>query len=276
MAMRSRPGGPVLIRGGGELASAAARLLFLAGFRVAVLEREAPLAVRRRVCLAEAVFSGTAAVEETAGRLVPVTGIRAAWETGGFVPVAVDPDGDSLAELEPEAVVDGRMAKRALDTRIDQAAMVVGLGPGFVAGMNVHAVVETQRGASLGRVIWRGPAEPDTSVPSPVAGYADTRVLRAPRGGVFRGRCRIGHLVRAGEPVGEVDGTAVSAPIAGLLRGLLADGVEVHAGVKVGDVDPRGRQVDPSLLSDKGRTVAAGVLEAILLRRIGLPGSPRP
>jgi len=211
--MGSRPAGPVLIRGGGELASAAARLLFLAGFKVAVLEREAPLAVRRRVSLAEAVFSGAAVVEETAGRLVSIAGIRAAWETGGFVPVAVDPDGASLAELEPEVVVDGRMAKRALDTRIDQAAIVVGLGPVFVAGVDVHAVVETQRGASLGRVIWRGPAEPDTSVPSPVAGYAERRVLRAPRSGIFRGRCRIGDLVRAGEPVGDVDGTPVSAPI---------------------------------------------------------------
>ena len=274
--MGSRPAGPVLIRGGGELASAAARLLFLAGFEVAVLEREAPLAVRRRVCLAEAVFSGTAVVEETAGRLVPVSGIRAAWETGGFVPVAVDPDGVSLAELQPEAVVDGRMAKRAPDTRVDQAAIVVGLGPGFVAGVNVHAVVETQRGASLGRVIWSGPAEPDTSVPTPVAGYAESRVLRAPRSGIFRGRCRIGDLVRAGEPVGEINGTLVSAPIAGLLRGLLGDGVPIDAGIKVGDVDPRGRQVDPSVLSDKARAVAAGVLEAILLRRMGLRGSPRP
>ena len=274
--MGSRPAGPVLIRGGGELASAAARLLFLAGFEVAVLEREAPLAVRRRVCLAEAVFSGTAVVEETAGRLVPASGIRAAWETGGFVPVAVDPDGVSLAELQPESVVDGRMAKRAPDTRVDQAAIVVGLGPGFVAGVNVHAVVETQRGASLGRVIWSGPAEPDTSVPTPVAGYAESRVLRAPRSGIFRGRCRIGDLVRAGEPVGEINGTPVSAPIAGLLWGLLGDGVPIDAGIKVGDVDPRGRQVDPSVLSDKARAVAAGVLEAILLRRMGLRGSPRP
>jgi xanthine dehydrogenase accessory factor len=274
--MGSRPAGPVLIRGGGELASAAARLLFLAGFDVAVLEREAPLAVRRRVSLAEAVFSGAAVVEETPGRLVPIAGIRAAWEMGGFVPVAVDPDGASLAELKPEVVVDGRMAKRALDTRIGQAAIVVGLGPGFVAGVDVHAVVETQRGASLGRVIWRGPAEPDTSVPSPVAGHAGSRVLRAPRGGVFRGRCRIGELVRAGEPVGDVDGSPVSAPIAGLLRGLLADGVPVRAGVKVGDIDPRGRQVDPSLISDKSRTVAAGVLEAILLGRMGLRASLRP
>src|SRR5882672_9615656 len=111
--MGSRPAGPVLIRGGGELGSAAARLLFLAGLKSAVLEREPPLAVRRRVCLAEAVFSGAAVGGETAGRLVPVAGIRAAWEMGGFVPVAVDADGASLAELEPEVIVDGRMAKRA-------------------------------------------------------------------------------------------------------------------------------------------------------------------
>jgi xanthine dehydrogenase accessory factor len=265
-----RPAGPVLIRGGGELASAAARLLFLAGFPVAVLEREAPLAVRRRVCLAEAVFSGTAEVEETPGRLVAASDIRAAWDSGGFVPVAVDPDGACVAELGPDAVVDGRMVKRVLDTRTDQARIVVGLGPGFVAGRDVHAVVETQRGPALGRVIWNGPAEADTSVPSPVAGHAESRVLRAPRGGVFRGRCRIGDLVRPGEPVGEIDGTLVIAPIAGLLRGLLGDGVAIRPGVKVGDVDPRGREVDPSRLSDKGRAVAAGTLEAILigLRRL--------
>jgi xanthine dehydrogenase accessory factor len=268
--MKPRPAGPVLVRGGGELASAAARLLFLSGFQIAVLEREAPLAVRRRVCLAEAVFSGAAVVEETPGRLVPASGIGAAWDTGAFIPVAVDPDGTCLAELRPLALVDGRMAKRVLDTRIDQAAVVVGLGPGFMAGRDVHAVVETQRGASLGRVIWNGPAEADTSVPSAVAGHAESRVLRAPRGGVFRGRCRIGDLVRPGEPVGDVDGTRVTAPIAGLLRGLLGDGVPVRPGVKVGDVDPRGRGVDPSWISDKGRAVAAGTLEAILIGLRGL------
>src|SRR6185295_12110430 len=114
-------------------------LLFLSGFQVAVLERAQPLAVRRRVCLAEAVFNRRAAVEETSGRLVPASGIRAAWEEGGFVPVAVDPEAACLPELKPDAVVDGRMAKAVLDTRIDQAAVVVGLGPGFVAGRDVHA-----------------------------------------------------------------------------------------------------------------------------------------
>ncbi len=274
--MTARPAGPVLVRGGGELGSACARLIFLAGFPVAVLEREAPLAVRRRVCLAEAVFSGSAAVEETIGRLVPASGLRAALDDGGFVPVAIDPEGACLAQIEPEVVVDGRMDKRVLDTRIDQAPLVVGLGPGFVAGRDVHVVIETQRGPNLGRVIREGPAEADTAVPSALAGHAQSRVLRAPHAGAFRARRRIGDVVRAGEVVGEIEGVAVAAPISGLLRGLLADGVPIRAGVKVGDVDPRGREVDPSRLSDKSRSVAAGTLEAILIHLRGLTGSAGP
>lgn len=271
-----RPAPPVLVRGGGELGSAAARLIFLSGFPVAVLEREAPLAVRRRVCLAEAVFRGTATVEETIGRLVPASRIREALDEGGFVPVAVDPDASCLGLLKPEIVVDARMAKRVLDTRMDQAGLVVGLGPGFVAARDVHAVIETQRGPNVGRVIWQGSAEANTAMPSVVAGHAESRVLRAPRAGVFRGRRRIGDIVHAGEIVAEIEGTAVTAPISGLLRGLLADGVPIRAGGKVGDVDPRGRDVDPSRLSDKGRAVAAGTLEAILLRLSGLTGSAGP
>jgi xanthine dehydrogenase accessory factor len=271
-----RPAAPVLVRGGGELGSAAARLIFLSGFPVAVLERDPPLAVRRRVCLAEAVFSGTATVEETVGRLVPASRIREALDEGGFVPVALDPEASCLAQVKPDVLVDARMAKRVLDARIDQAALVVGLGPGFVAGCDVHAVIETQRGPNVGRVIWDGAAEADTSVPSPVAGHAESRVLRAPRTGVLRGRRRIGDIVHAGEVVAEIDGTAVTAPISGLLRGLLADGVPIRAGVKVGDVDPRGRDVDPTRVSDKGRAVAAGTLEAILVRLKGLTGSAGP
>jgi xanthine dehydrogenase accessory factor len=157
------------------------------------------------------------------------------------------------------------MAKVALDTQMGDARLVVGLGPGFVAGRDAHAVVETQRGPDLGRVLWSGPAEADTHVPSPVSGQAESRVLRAPADGAFTGRCRIGDLVRAGEALGEIDGVAVTAPIDGLLRGLLADGVCVRSGMKIGDIDPRGRAVDPARLSDKGRAVAAGVLEAILI-----------
>jgi len=267
---------PVVVRGGGEMASAVARLLFLSGFDVVVLERAAPLAVRRRVCFAEAVFSGAASVERVAGRLVPSSAVGAAWKAGGFIPVAVDPDGSSLLRLAPSVLVDGRMGKNPLDTTIAQAGLVVGLGPGFVAGRDVHAVVETQRGANLGRVIWSGAAEEDTSIPAAVAGHAESRVLRAPRAGLFRGRRRIGDLVRVGEVVAEVDATAVAASIAGLLRGLLGDGVPTRAGMKIGDIDPRGGAVDPARLSDKGRAVAAGTLEAVLIGRKGASASVLP
>jgi xanthine dehydrogenase accessory factor len=259
-----RRAGRVLVRGGGELASAAARLLFLSGFEVAVLEREAPLAVRRLVCFAEAVFSRAVEVEGVLSRLVPASSITGPWEAG-FVPVVVDPEASCLSRVGADVLVDGRMSKQPGDTRIDQAPFVVGLGPGFFAGRDVHAVVETQRGADLGRVIWDGAAVADTSVPGLVAGHAETRVLRASRAGTFRGRCRIGDVVRVGAPVGDVDGTPVNASIGGLLRGLLGDGVPVRAGTKIGDIDPRGRGVDPARLSDKGRAVAAGVLEAILV-----------
>jgi xanthine dehydrogenase accessory factor len=143
---------------------------------------------------------------------------------------------------------------------------VIGLGPGFTAGEDVHAVVETARGPDLGRVILHGAAAADTGRPAPVMGHDDGRVLRAPGPGVFRGRARIGDLVAAGHVVGDVDGAPVTCGVGGLLRGLIVDGAVVEEGLKVGDVDPRGGAIDPGLVSDKGRAVAAGVLEAVLVR----------
>jgi xanthine dehydrogenase accessory factor len=260
------PGRPlVVVRGGGELASAAARLLFLSGFPVAVLERELPLAVRRLVSFAEAVFAGEADVEGVAGRRVQVAGLEEALAARAFVPVVVDPRGESLTRSRAGVIVDGRMAKRNLGTSREQAPLVIGLGPGFVAGMDVHAVVETQRGPSLGRVWWSGQATADTGEPAAVGGETARRVLRAPRDGVFRGRMRIGEPVGPGRLVGEVGNEPVYAEIAGMLRGLLADGVPIGRGEKVGDIEPRGAAIDPSRISDKARTVAAGVLEAALI-----------
>jgi xanthine dehydrogenase accessory factor len=253
----------VVVRGGGEMASAAARLLFLSGFPVTVLEREAPLAVRRRVAFAEAVFAGEVVVEAVLGRRVPAS--RAACSDTHFIPVVVDPEGSCIEALRPAVVVDGRMAKRNLGTRRTDAAVVVGLGPGFVAGMDVLAVVETQRGPELGRVYWQGGAQADTGIPAPVAGKTRERVLWAPKAGAFQSASAIGALVEPGDVVGTVNGAPVVSQIAGILRGLVADGVNVAEGMKLGDVDPRGRAVDPSSLSDKGRAVAAGVLEAVLL-----------
>lgn len=251
-----------VVRGGGELASAAARLLFLCGLPVVVLEREQPLAVRRRVAFAEAVLAGQVCIEGVTGWLTQASEVPNALERRAGLLVLVDPEGRSLASLAPAVVVDGRMAKRNLGTRRDDADVVIGLGPGFTAGEDVHAAVETRRGPDLGRVIWSGSAAADTAVPAAVEGAAGERVLRAPHAGVFRGACRIGDLVAEGARVGEVDGAPVEARVGGLLRGLLADGVAIAAGVKVGDVDPRGRAVDPARISDKARAVAAGVVEA--------------
>jgi xanthine dehydrogenase accessory factor len=163
------------------------------------------------------------------------------------------------------------MAKQNLGTERGDARVVVGLGPGFEAGRDVDAVVETQRGPSLGRVLWAGSAAADTRVPAAVEGHTEARVLRSPRPGTFRGHVSLAALVAAGDVVGDVEGAPVRAAIAGLLRGLLADGVEVGEGIKVGDVDPRGAAVDAAAISDKARAVAAGVLEAVCegLRRQG-------
>lgn len=243
------------------MASAAARLVFLAGFRVVVLEREMPLALRRRVAFAQAVLSGACEVEGVAGRRVDPGALAGAGADA--VLVAVDPHGASLGALRPDVVVDGRMAKRNLGTRMADAPLVIGLGPGLCAGADVHAVVETQRGPDLGAVRWHGETAADTGVPAAVLGHTSSRVLRAPVAGPFVGLRAIGDLVAAGETVGQVADVDVVAAIAGMVRGLVADGVVVDAALKVGDIDPRGALVDPARVSEKGRAIAAGVLEAI-------------
>ncbi|HVR72593.1 MAG TPA: selenium-dependent molybdenum cofactor biosynthesis protein YqeB [Vicinamibacteria bacterium] len=255
----------VVVRGGGELATGGARLLFLSGFPVAVLERPAPLAVRRLVSFAQAVFAGEAEVEGVRGRLVDAQGLEPALAARAFVPVLVDPEGASLVASRVAVIVDARMAKRNLGSTREQAPLVVGLGPGFTAGLDVHAVVETQRGPALGRVYWRGKAEKDTMEPAAVRGETERRVLRAPCAGTFAGRRRIGDVVGPGAVIGEVGGDPVCAQVPGMVRGLLADGVRVGPGEKVGDIEPRGADVDPARVSDKARAVAAGVLEAVLI-----------
>jgi len=254
------------VRGGGEMASAAARLLFLAGFPVVVLELARPLAVRRLVSYAEAVHCGEMTVEGLSARRVADAAAAAeAARSRAFLPVLVDPAADSLPELPAGVLVDARMLKHEGGPGLGQAALVVGVGPGFVAGSNVHAVVETQRGPGLGRVLWEGAAAADTALPAAVEGITEARMLRAPRAGCFRAAAQIGDMVEVGTIVGNVSGTPVVARAAGLLRGLLRDGVEVEAGIKLGDVDPRGRAIDPAAISDKARAVAAGVLEAVLV-----------
>lgn len=256
----------VLVRGGGDLATGVAARLHRSGFAVVVTEIAQPLAVRRLVALAEAVYAGEVEIEELRAR--KVEGIEAVREAlvGGIIPVLVDPEARSSGELKPLALIDGRMLKQAQAVDLDAAPLVVGLGPGFTAEINCHAVVETKRGHALGRVRWQGPAEEDTGVPESVAGHALDRVLRAPAAGEVRSRVALGTLVEKNDLIATVGNVELVAPFDGALRGLMHDGVRVKAGEKIGDLDPR-RQIDFCFqISDKALAVGGGVLEALLSR----------
>ena len=255
----------VVLRGAGELASAVAWRLYRANIRrLVMLEIPAPLAVRRSVCFCEALHQGWQTVEGVqAVKAADVSGIERAWDTGQ-IPVLVDPEARLLPRLAPDVLVDATLAKRNLGTRLGDARLVVGLGPGFSAGCDVHRVIETNRGHNLGRVIAAGAAEADTGIPATIAGYSRERVLRSPAAGVFSTPRRIGERVRSGEAVGAVAGAAVTVRLDGILRGLIRPGTPVTAGLKLGDVDPRGEESYCHTISDKARAVAGGVLEAIL------------
>jgi xanthine dehydrogenase accessory factor len=254
----------VLIRGGGEMASGIAHRLHQCHMKVLITEIAAPTAVRRTVAYAEAIYDGCHAIENVKSfKVATVHQAHELWEAD-MIPIFIDPGAAVRREVKPGVIVDAIMAKRGSSTAISDAPLVIGIGPGFTAGGNVHAVVESNRGYRLGRVIWNGAAEPDTGVPAPVAGYTETRVLRAPRAGSFKAIRDIGDTVQRGEIVAEVDRMQISAEITGMIRGMLHDGIQVEAGVKVGDVDPRGQREYCYSISDKARAIGGGVVEAIL------------
>ena len=256
----------VVVKGGGEMATGVAHRLARSGFRVCLTEIAEPQAVRREVAFCEAVFESRKEVDGLVARLV--TGEREvlrAWEEK-MIPLLVDPECRIREILKPPILVDAILAKRNTGTRLGDASLVIGLGPGFRAGKDVHLVVETNRGHNLGRVIEEGEAEPDTGVPGEIGGYTWERVLRAPASGRFQAKRQIGDAVQKGEQVAEVEGLGVEAPIAGVLRGILRDGLFVPQGMKVGDIDPRGIRTHCFTISDKARAIGGGVLEAILMR----------
>lgn len=253
------------VKGAGEMASAVAWRLFMANIRkVFLMEAPMPLAVRREVAFCEALFDGEKQVEGVRAVRVEAPGdIPRAWEAGA-IPVAVDPEWRLVQAVRPDVVVDAILAKRNLGTRRTEAPLVIGLGPGFTAGEDVHVVIETNRGHHLGRVITAGAAEPNTGVPGEIAGESAARVLRAPVAGVFRSDSRIGAMVARGQTVGFVDASPVVAGVTGVLRGLIRPGTTVAAGLKIGDIDPRGEAAYCTTISDKARAIAGAVLEAVL------------
>ena len=256
----------VVIRGAGDLATGVAHRLQLSGFKVVMLELPKPLVVRRTVSFASAVYEGFAMVETVEAKLCSSVDLVSVILKSGKVALLIDSQGEALQQLQPKIIIDAIMAKTGRTSLLTDAEFVIGLGPGFIAGTDVHAIIETKRGHTLGKVIYSGKAAADTAEPGLIEGHGKERLLRAPVDGIFKPLKEIGELIRTGEVVASVNDQTIRAEIDGLIRGMLYPGLEVRAGMKVGDIDPRGSKVDYLTISDKARAIGGGVLEAIMHR----------
>ena len=270
----------IVVRGAGDLATGTIHRLKKAGFRLLVLEAEHPAAIRRQVALSEAVYAGSARVEDVEAVRMDVDlaekknrkelleqEMERIWKKDG-VPVLVDPAGLSIAALRPAVVVDAILAKKNLGTTKEMAPLVIALGPGFTAGEDVDVVIETKRGHNLGRVIRSGSAVPNTGIPGIIGGYGKERVLHAQAEGILRNAASIGDIVEARAVIAEIETengmVPVEASLSGLLRGLIRDGYPVTKGFKIADIDPRKEELQNCFtISDKARCIAGSVLEVI-------------
>lgn len=259
----------IWIRGAGDLATGIALRLYRSGFDIVMSDIAVPTTVRRTVAFSPAVYTGEASVEGITGKLCENISMIDTVMESGCIPVIVDPSGEIMKEYKPDVIVDAIIAKTNIGTKITDADIVIGVGPGFEAGVDCHAVVETKRGHNLGKVIWSGSAYPNTGVPGNIGGYTVERIIRATADGVFKAKVNIGDYVKAGDLLAYCDETPVYANIDGIVRGLLQDGVKVKTGMKSGDVDPRAEREYCFTVSDKASAIGGGVLEAILSKISG-------
>jgi xanthine dehydrogenase accessory factor len=254
----------VIIKGGGDLATGIAHRLFRSGFDILITEIAQPTVIRRTVAFANAIFTGTMEVEGVTSVHVQPEEVDTCLRQRQ-IPVIIDP-GCKIAEtLKPWGIVDAILAKKNIGTSITDATVVIGVGPGFSAGVDVHRVVETKRGHNLGRVILQGSAHPNTGIPGDIGGYTIERLVTAPGDGIFYPAKKIGDLVVAGDLLGDVSGMEVRAAIKGVLRGVLYAGLPVARNMKIGDIDPRAKPEHCRTISDKARAIGGGVLEALLM-----------
>lgn len=269
----------VIVRGGGDIATGTIQALYRGGFSVLVLETADPSAIRRTVAVSEAVYDGKTSVEDMTARLCRSgKSIEKAWNHGE-IPVIIDPKGRSIADLQPWAVVDAILAKRNLGTTKCMAPHVVALGPGFTAGIDADAIIETMRGHDLGRIIFEGQARANTGIPGLIGGYGKERVIHSPAAGRFYALVSIGSIVAKGEPIGIIaedalpeghvpqaeDGIIVRASLTGLVRGLIRNSYAVVPGFKIADIDPRQEERQNCFtISDKARCIGGAVVTALL------------
>ena len=258
----------VIVKGAGDLATAIGHKLFRCGFSVIMTEVPQPNCVRRQVSFANAVYEKQWTVEGvTAESVTSPEEIIQVMEKGR-IPIIIDPTCKIQERMNAPYLVDAILAKKNIGTKKTDAAVVIGLGPGFTAGVDVDMVIETNRGHNLGRIYFEGSAEVDTGIPGNIGGYTNERVLRAPKEGFIRHVKNIGDLVRRSEVISFVGTQPIRSEIDGIIRGLIYEGLFVKIGMKIGDVDPRGNLEYVDKISDKARNIAGGVLEAILMERM--------
>lgn len=254
----------VLIRGAGDIATGIALRMWRAHIQVIMTDIERPTAIRRTVCFSEAIVHGEVTVENVRAKRAADSAEALELLEQGVLPVLVDPECVCARVLKPDALVDAILAKKNLGTTMADAPVVVAVGPGFTAGVDCHAVVETMRGHYLGRPIYDGSAMPNTGIPGLIGGFAGERVLRAPADGVFHQLVEIGAQVKMGDVAATVNGEPMVCTLDGVLRGILAEGTPVFKGMKAGDIDPRCAIEHCYCASDKALAVGGGVLEAVL------------
>lgn len=258
----------VIIRGAGDLATGTIHRLWKSGMRLLVLETAYPAAIRRQVSVCEAVYEGKAEIEGMEAVKIDSIAQMQEVQDAGKIPVLVDPEGESIAVLKPDVVVDGILAKKNLGTNRDMAPLTIALGPGFYAGKDVDVVIETARGHNLGRVILEGPAKANTGVPGNIGGYTSERVIHAQEAGSIEHVSKIGDVVELGQTIAYIrtgqDKIPVRATLTGVLRGLIREGYPVTKGFKIADIDPRQSELENCFtISDKARCIAGSVLEVI-------------
>ena len=256
----------IVLRGGGDLASGVALRLHHTGFQIVILELEKPLAVRRTVSFSEAVYEGEYTVEGVTARLVSPDQFQVTLEANE-IPVLIDPNANILRNqflTNPRStfVIDARLLKTTPDPLDVNVPLHIGLGPGFSAGENCHAVIETRRSHTLGRVYWSGVTQPDSGQPD----GDPRRVLRAAAAGILVAHAAIGDTLKEGQLVAEIGDQKITSPFDGVLRGIIRPGIEVSEGMKIGDIDPRSDVSACWLVSDKALSVGGGVLEAVMIK----------
>jgi xanthine dehydrogenase accessory factor len=252
----------IVVRGAGEMASAVIKKFFNSGFEVIVLEKDRPTCVRREVCFAEACYSGKKSIEDVIAEAV--NSIDKAFDVLNQkkIPIIIDPEAELLKKLNPKIIIDARMLKKKIADIYD-APIVIGLGPGFEAGFDCHAVIETNRGNDLGKVIYKGTTSSYTGIPTAVNDISHDRVLRAGISGIFESNENIGNMVMAGQLIGRISNYTVISGIEGVIRGLLKSGSNVIKDQKLGDIDPRGDVRKCFQISRKAQKITDGVLQAV-------------